>query len=93
MSKTHPDFTAHFFVEENQKKAKIPLPCRELLVENSSGLAEPAVFIEIFVEVVADRNQIKHQPHGIQPSAHYSLVPAVIFEDGTFFTAPKKLSE
>ena len=81
MSKTHPDFTVRFYMEENQKKAKIPLPRRELLVENSSGLAEPVVFIEIFVEVVTDRNQKKLQPDGIQPSAHYSLVPAVIFED------------
>ena len=63
------------------QKGITPLPRREMLVENSSGLAEPVVFIEIFVEVVADRNQIKLQPHGIQPSAHYSLVPAVIFED------------
>lgn len=63
------------------QKGITPLPRRELLVENSSGLAELVVFIEIFVEVVADRNQIKLQPRGIQPSAHYSLVPAVIFED------------
>ena len=81
MSKTHPDFTARFFMEENQKKAKYPLPRKGLLVENSSGLAEPVVFIEIFVEVVADRDQIKLQSYGIQPSAHYSLVPSVIFED------------
>ena len=48
---------------------------------NSSGFAEPVVFIEIFVEVVTDRNQIKLQPDRIQPSAHHSLVPTVVFED------------
>ena len=40
------------------EKSIIPLPRRDLLVENSSRIAEPVAFIEIFVEVVADRNQI-----------------------------------
>ena len=37
--------------------------------------------IEIFVEVVTDRNQIKLQLDGIQPSAYHALVPTVVFED------------
>ena len=44
------------------------------------------MFIEEFVQVVPDRNQIKLQLHGIQTSAHYSLIPTVIFEyaEGAF---------
>ena len=38
------------------------------------------MFIKIFVEVVADRNQIKLQPDRLQTSAHHSLVPTVVFE-------------
>lgn len=49
--------------------------------ENSCGIAEPVVFIEVFVKVVTDRNQVKLQPDGIQTSSDGSFVASVIFEN------------
>ena len=38
-------------------------------------------FVAAFVEVVTDRNEKNLRPDGIEPSAHDSLVPSVVFHN------------